>query len=168
MEFQACSRASLPTFGELLDDAESAQKSTTNCNFTSNRRSRRTYAVGYLPPNVVITIIGAMGIMGLGLAIVGLYGLVAYAASRRIKEIGIRMAIGADQFSVLRMVLQQGLALAAGGLAAGLLASLGASRGLAAVFPGLSVGRTLADLAALSLVASAVGSDQVSGGPTKS
>ena len=47
--------------------------------------------------NVLITMVGAMGLMGLGLAIVGLYGLVAYAASRRTREIGIRMAIGANR-----------------------------------------------------------------------
>jgi predicted permease len=106
--------------------------------------------------NVVISIIGAMGIMGLGLAIVGLYGLVAYAATRRTKEIGIRMAIGADRGSVLRMVLRQGLVLAAGGLAAGMCASVGARRGLTAVFPGLSAGADRADLAAFSLVAATV------------
>ncbi len=86
--------------------------------------------------NVIIALIGAMGMMGLGLAIAGLYGLVAYAASRRTKEIGIRMAIGADQSGVLRMVLGQGAGLAVAGLGVGLLASLGAGRAMAAAFPG--------------------------------
>ena len=61
---------------------------------------------------LISTLVGGMGLMGLGLAIVGLYGLVAYAASRRTREIGIRMAIGADARDVLRMVLRQGLLLA--------------------------------------------------------
>jgi putative ABC transport system permease protein len=85
--------------------------------------------------NVLITIIGAMGLMGLGLAIVGLYGLVAYAAARRTREIGIRMAIGAGRGAVLRMVLGQGLVLALVGLGAGLLASAGAGALLRAAFP---------------------------------
>jgi predicted permease len=106
--------------------------------------------------NVVIAIIGAMGVMGLGLAIVGLYGLVAYAASRRTKEIGIRMAIGANQSSVLRMVLRQGLVLAACGLTAGLLGSIAAERGLAAVFPALSASTQSTDLASFSLVSATV------------
>ena len=72
--------------------------------------------------NVIIGIVGAMGLMGLGLAIVGLYGLVAYATSRRTREIGIRMAIGAGRTSVMRMVLRQGLMLAVVGLVVGLLA----------------------------------------------
>ncbi len=84
---------------------------------------------------VIITTVAALGLMGLGLAIVGLYGLVAYAASRRTREIGIRMAIGADQAAVLRMVLGHGFMLAVAGLALGLVASLGAGRLLAAAFP---------------------------------
>jgi len=84
---------------------------------------------------VIIGTIGAMGMMGLGLAIVGLYGLVAYATSRRTKEIGIRMAIGAGRTAVLRMVLRQGLVLAVAGLAVGLLAGVGAERALQAAFP---------------------------------
>jgi putative ABC transport system permease protein len=85
--------------------------------------------------NVIIGIIGAMGLMGLGLAIVGLYGLVAYATSRRTKEIGIRMAIGAGRTTVLRMVLRQGLALAVAGLVVGLLGGMGVERLLLAAFP---------------------------------
>jgi predicted permease len=85
--------------------------------------------------NVLVTIVGAMGLMGLGLSIVGLYGLVAYAATRRTREIGIRMAIGAGQASVLRMVLRQGVVLALVGLMVGLVASVGAGALLRAAFP---------------------------------
>jgi putative ABC transport system permease protein len=84
---------------------------------------------------VIVTMLGAMSFMGLGLAIVGLYGLVAYAATRRTREIGIRMAIGADRTTVLRMVIGQGLMLALIGLAIGLVASVGAGGLLAAAFP---------------------------------
>jgi len=79
--------------------------------------------------------VGAMGLMGLALSIVGLYGLVAYAASRRTREIGIRMAIGATAPTVLRMVLRQGAVLATAGLVVGLGAAMGAGELLAAAFP---------------------------------
>ena len=102
--------------------------------------------------NVIIGIVGAMGLMGLALAIVGLYGLVAYAATRRTKEIGIRMAIGADRSAVLFMVLRQGFVLAVAGLVVGLLASLGAGRLLAAMFPGGNEGGGQSNLVALLLV----------------
>jgi ABC-type antimicrobial peptide transport system permease subunit len=61
--------------------------------------------------------------MGLVLAIVGLYGLVAYSVSRRTREIGIRMAIGADRSKVIWMVLKQGLQLGGVGVAIGLVLS---------------------------------------------
>ena len=93
--------------------------------------------------NVIIGIVGAMGLMGLALAIVGLYGLVAYATSRRTKEIGIRMAIGAGRAEVLRMVLRQGLVLAGIGLVIGLAAGVGAERLLQAAFPGGDEGVSL-------------------------
>jgi len=57
--------------------------------------------------NVVIGTVAALGMMGMGLAIVGLYGLASYAASRRTREIGIRMAIGAGRADVMRMVLRK-------------------------------------------------------------
>jgi predicted permease len=86
--------------------------------------------------NVLVGVVGAMGLMGLGLAIVGLYGLVAYAVSRRTREIGIRMAIGATRTIVVRMVLRQGLVLALVGLVVGMVASVGAGELLRAAFPG--------------------------------
>ena len=106
--------------------------------------------------DIITTMIGAMGMMGMTLAIVGLYGLVAYAASRRTKEIGIRMAIGADQSDVLRMVLRHGMGLALAGLGAGLLASAVAARAMARVFPGGPAGDGRTDLVAFPLVAAAV------------
>ena len=103
--------------------------------------------------NVLVTTVGAMGLMGLGLSIVGLYGLVAYAASRRTREIGIRMALGATAPTVLRMVLRHGLTLALTGLALGLAASVGAGGLLSAAFPS---GNDRRDLMSLFLIAPVV------------
>jgi putative ABC transport system permease protein len=107
---------------------------------------------------MIAGLIIAMGTMALALSVVGLYGLVAHAVGRRTREIGIRMAIGAARFEVLRMVLRQGMALAATGLGIGLLASVGVSRLLGAVFPdgGGPGGDGRIDLLAFPIVAAAV------------
>ena len=84
---------------------------------------------------LIVGSVGTMGSLGLVLSLVGLYGLVAYAAGRRTREIGIRMAVGAQPWAVLRMVLRQGLRLSAAGIGVGLVASV-ATRGLlVGVFP---------------------------------
>ena len=95
---------------------------------------------------VLIGTVATLGLMGLGLAIVGLYGLVAYAASRRTREIGIRMAIGADTRDVLQLVLRQGVLLAVAGLTVGLVASVGAGALLRAAFPSGDQQRDVASL----------------------
>ena len=105
--------------------------------------------------NTIIGTIGAMGTMGLGLALVGLYGLVASAASRRTKEIGIRMALGADRMAVLTMVMKQGVLLSITGLVIGLLASVAAGELLAATFVGPEADKNR-DFTSLLLVAIAV------------
>jgi macrolide transport system ATP-binding/permease protein len=71
-------------------------------------------------PQIAIDLVGVMGLVGLLLAIVGLYGLVAYNVSRRTHEIGIRMALGAAGSDVLRLVMGKGLVLVAMGTALGL------------------------------------------------
>jgi macrolide transport system ATP-binding/permease protein len=81
-------------------------------------------------PNMIVGMVAGLGLMGLLLAIVGLYGLVAYSVSRRTREIGIRIAVGADRGKVVRMVLRQGLTLGLAGIAAGLVVSLFACRAM--------------------------------------
>jgi putative ABC transport system permease protein len=63
----------------------------------------------------------AMGILGLALAVIGVYGVVSYGASQRIREIGIRMALGADGGDIRNMVLGHGVRLVIAGVAVGLL-----------------------------------------------
>src|SRR5205823_6189054 len=74
-------------------------------------------------PNMIAQSVAGLGVMGLILAMVGLYGLITYSVSRRTREIGIRMAIGADRMGVVRMVLRQGLALSLIGVVVGLVVS---------------------------------------------
>jgi predicted permease len=85
-------------------------------------------------PRLIIQMMTAMGLTGLAMALAGLYGLVAYAVSRRTREIGIRIAIGADRGSVLRMVLRGGLTLVAAGSAIGILLGFLAELALNTVF----------------------------------
>ena len=73
-----------------------------------------------LGPRLIAQIVTATGVMGLFMAVIGLYGVVAYAVSRRTREIGIRLAIGATPGRVMRMVLNQGVIFTAVGLAIGL------------------------------------------------
>jgi predicted permease len=80
-------------------------------------------------------IVGGMGLVGLGLAMVGLYGLVAYTVSRRTREIGIRMAVGAQPASVLRMVMRHGATLVAIGAVLGLSLTVAISGVLRGAFP---------------------------------
>jgi macrolide transport system ATP-binding/permease protein len=91
-----------------------------------------------LGPRVTMQMVTTTGLMGLLLAVIGLYGVVAYAVSRRTREIGIRMAIGANPGDVLRMVLKQGMVFTAIGLGAGLTMGFFASRAVAGFVIGVS------------------------------
>ena len=78
-----------------------------------------------------------MGLLGLTLALIGLYALIAYSVARRTREIGIRMAIGAGKADVLEMVLRQGLRLSIAGIVVGGVASVALARLLTAALVGL-------------------------------
>jgi predicted permease len=80
------------------------------------------------PQRGVVALIGTFGLLALTLASVGLYGVMAYSVSQRAREIGVRMALGAQTGDVLKLILRQGMALALIGVVIGLIASLTLTR----------------------------------------
>jgi predicted permease len=89
-------------------------------------------------PVMIIVLVSTMGLIGLALALVGLYGLISYSVSRRTQEIGIRMAIGANRADVLAMVLRQGLRLSLIGVLTGGIATFGVARLLVSALFGMA------------------------------
>ena len=84
---------------------------------------------------LLVRIVGGMGAIALVLALTGLYGLMAYSVSRRTREIGIRMAVGAHPGSILRMVLDDGVWLTAIGAIVGVIGSIAMLAVLRALMP---------------------------------
>jgi macrolide transport system ATP-binding/permease protein len=95
-------------------------------------------SVSLLLPRAGASLFGMLGFLGLALASVGLYGVIAYTTSQRTHEIGIRMALGANPREILRLVLRQGLILAVVGVAAGLAVALAMTRVLSVMLYGIS------------------------------
>jgi putative ABC transport system permease protein len=79
----------------------------------------------------VLVILGVFAVVGLVLVALGVFSVTAYAVSRQTHEIGIRMALGAGQGDVLRLVLSNALRLVGSGVVLGVLASLATTRALA-------------------------------------
>jgi putative ABC transport system permease protein len=99
----------------------------------------------------------AFGAIATGLALLGIYGVMAYSVSQRTREIGIRMAIGARQADVSRMVLRSGLVLTAGGVLAGVVVALGLTQLIESQLFGVRPAdpATMASVAALMIAVAA-------------
>ena len=100
-----------------------------------------------------LTLLGAASGIALLLGLVGIYGVISYVVSQRTREIGVRMALGANAQGVRRMVLRHGLLLSAVGVALGLVASAGLSRLMGSLLFGVSATDPLTyGLVALALI----------------
>jgi predicted permease len=101
---------------------------------------------------IVLGMLGIFGLLALALASVGLYGILAYSVSSRQREIGVRMALGASRFDVLRLVLRQGMMLVAIGVSLGLAISLLVGRAFSRMLFGLSPADPLSLLGASAVL----------------
>ena len=107
-----------------------------------------------------LIMLGLAAFVALFLGSVGIYGVISYVVAQRTREIGVRMALGAERSVVSRMVLKQALMLAGGGVAIGLLGALGLTRLMSSLLFGVSpldpltFASVAAALSAVALVAS--------------
>jgi predicted permease len=119
-------------------------------------------AVGLFPQRLALGAAGGLGGVALLLAVLGIYGVTAYGVARRVREIGVRIALGAQRSSIVGLVLRQALVLAATGAAAGWLAALGVTQLLRGLLYGIpawdpvAFGGAAALLAVTALLASAI------------
>jgi len=95
-------------------------------------------AIGLIPQRLAAAVAGSLGVVVLLLAAIGIYGVTSYAADRRTREIGVRMALGADRKIVVRLVLRQGLVLTGIGVVLGLAAGAAGAQVLRSLLFGLS------------------------------
>jgi putative ABC transport system permease protein len=93
---------------------------------------------GAAQPRFTTTLLAGLSLAALVLAMVGIYGVIAYSVSERTQEMGIRIALGANRGDILRLVLRQGMTLACAGIAIGVAASLALTRLLGSLLYGVS------------------------------
>jgi predicted permease len=133
-----------------------------NLVFLDNQTMRAQVQTMLLPVLAGMTLASVAGGIALGLAALGLYGVVAYSVTRRTREIGVRMALGASRAQVVRLVLRQGLGLALVALVVGGVLAAVVASGLAGALFGVSATDPWAwTVAASILLAATLGANAV-------
>ncbi len=110
--------------------------------------------LGYFIYRVGASLAAAMGLLGLLLAVVGVYGVVSYAATQRTQELGIRMALGASRRQILVLLLKQGARLVAAGLLFGLAGAWALTRAMSSMLVGVSPSDPLTYISVAALLSS--------------
>lgn len=133
-------RSSVPPETLITQVQSEVRALDPNMPITEVRTMRQSLsgANGFFIFKVGAVLAAAMGILGLILAVVGVYGVVSFAASQRTHEIGIRMALGANRRDILLLVLRQGLILVIGGVLSGVLLAWALTRSMATLLVGVS------------------------------
>jgi predicted permease len=106
--------------------------------FTEDVPAAQVAATTMAPTQIGATVLGAFGALALVLAAVGLYGVISHSVARRTREVGIRIALGAERGQVLRLVLLEGGRLAIIGIVLGLIGAAAAARVLESLLYGVS------------------------------
>ena len=88
-------------------------------------------------PRFTLTLLAVFAAVAFVLAVIGIYGVITYAVSRRLHEIGIRLALGAEPFGVVRMVVRDGMTAALAGAAVGIIAALLLTRSMSSFLYGV-------------------------------
>jgi predicted permease len=99
---------------------------------------QETYALSLARTSFTLVMLGIAGSMALALGIIGIYGVISYAISQRTREIGIRMALGAQRHDLKWMFVRSALALTIAGIAIGMGAALALTQGMRALLFGVS------------------------------
>jgi len=123
---------------ELSAVRTAIQSADPNIAISDVRTGPRLIAQALFAPGIAVKLLGSFGALGLALASLGLYGSMAYAAGRRRREIGVRMALGASRTDVLMLFMKEGMTLVLTGLAAGALSSLALGTALSRLLFGIS------------------------------
>ena len=113
------------------------------------------YAESLSRTSFALVMLAIAGAMALTLVLVGIYGVMAYVASQRAREVGIRMALGAGRRQVRTMFLRQGLALSAVGLGLGLVAALALTRLMSSLLFGIESTDVATYVAAIGVILAA-------------
>jgi predicted permease len=109
-----------------------------NLPIVASRSADDYTSLGVLPQRIVAAVAGGLGLVGLLLAGIGVYGVTAYAVARRMREFGVRMALGATGGDIVGMVLRQGMGVTAAGAAGGLVLAAGAGNAATAYLFGVT------------------------------
>ena len=113
--------------------------------------ARRIGAV-LLPTRLGALVFGLFAALALSLAMIGVYGVVSYAVARRAREVGIRMALGAEPNEVVRLLMREGLVMVGGGGLLGLALAFAVTRVLGSLLSGVTAADPLAFILAPALL----------------
>ncbi len=114
---------------------------------------RQVIGQALLAPRMAAVLFGVFGLLGMTLAVIGVYGVMAYMVLQRTSEIGIRMAVGAQPMSVIAMVLGQSVRLALAGIAIGICGALAVTRLVASLLFDISPNDPVTFLTVASILA---------------
>ncbi|MEO8662114.1 MAG: ABC transporter permease [Bryobacteraceae bacterium] len=139
--------------GPLMSNAKAAVAGISPASGIEFRPFSAQLRQSVVRESLMATVSGAFGLLAALLATLGLYGVIAYMVARRRNEIGVRMALGADRGSVIRLVLREAVLLVGIGLVAGTVLALWAGRAAATLLFGLAANDVVSLASAGALLA---------------